>query len=296
MLTLFSIPKPFVGPIAVPQRNAIESWTRLHPDCEVILCGDDDGVQEAAAKFRARHIPEVARNEFGTPLLDSVFEKAECEASHPLLCYVNADIILLKDFLAAVRFVPFEKFLIVGQRWDIDLSEPIHFGADGWEDRLRRCVAEKGSLHPSTGIDYFVFRRGTVGKLPPFAVGRPGWDNWFIYRARSLGIPVVDATRVTTVIHQNHSYDHVKDSRDGTTEGPEAEQNRRLIGGWRHVFYIRDATHVLIPDRSRGGGSSVGMRRNLETLPVSALKICRQLNYLFGAGVRFLRKRLRFAT
>lgn|SRR5574341_524568 len=296
MLTLFAVPKPFVGATAVIQRNAIESWTRLYPDCEVILCGDDDGVEEAAAKFRTRHIPDVTRNEFGTPLLDSVFEKVEHEAAYPFLCYVNADIILLKDFLVALQSISFREFLMVGQRWDIDLSEPIDFGTDGWENRLRQRVAETGSLHPPTGIDYFVFPQGAMGRLLPFAVGRPGWDNWFIYRARSLGIPVVDATKVTTVVHQNHDYAHVKHARDGTAEGPEGERNRKLVGGWQNVFYIRDATHLLVPDRLSRGDGSVHVRRNLWTLPVSALKPCKQLNYLFGAVVRFLKRQLRLAA
>ena len=296
MLTLFSIPKPFAGRIATIQGNAIQSWTRLRPGCEVILFGDDAGVQEAAGQFHARHIPDVTRNEFGTPLLDSVFDRVEREASHPLLCYVNADIILRKDFLAAVQSIPFGKFLMVGRRWDIDLKEAIDFTDDGWDGPLEQLRTRQGTLHPSTGIDYFVFPRRLVGGLPPFAVGRPGWDNWFIYRARSLGIPVVDATRVTTVIHQNHDYTHVKEAIDNTAEGPEGERNRKLVGGWQNVFYIRDATHVLVPDRCRDRGSSARMRRNLWTLPVSALKPCKQLNYLFGAGIRFLKRRLRSAA
>lgn len=296
MLTLFSVPKPFVGAVAVIQRNAIQSWTRLHPDCEVILCGDDDGVQEAASQFHTRHIPTICRNEYGTPLLDSAFEQVERAANYSLLCYLNADIILPRNFLSAVRSIPFQSFLMVGQRWDIDLTESLNFESDDWEDRLRKYVAAKGSLHPPTGIDYFVFRRGTVGRLPPFAVGRPGWDNWFIYRARSLGIPVVDATRVTTVIHQNHDYTHVRKAIDDTAEGPEAGENRKLVGGWRHVFYIRDATHLLIPGKPGGGSVSIRLRRNFRTLPFRALKACKELNYLFGAGMRFLKRQLRRAT
>jgi hypothetical protein len=51
MLTIFTIPKPFRGHIEVIQRNAIESWLRLRPQCEIILCGDDPGVAEAASEY-----------------------------------------------------------------------------------------------------------------------------------------------------------------------------------------------------------------------------------------------------
>jgi len=46
MLTIFSTPKPFLGHIDVIQRNALQSWKRLHPDVEIILFGDDNGAAE----------------------------------------------------------------------------------------------------------------------------------------------------------------------------------------------------------------------------------------------------------
>ncbi|GAF74554.1 unnamed protein product, partial [marine sediment metagenome] len=195
MLTVFSVPKPFLGHIGIIQRNAIQSWTRLHPECEIILCGDELGTEEAAAENKARYIRSIARNEYGTPLLNSVFAQVRQTANHPLLCYVNADIILLRDFLEAVQRIWFPRFLAVGQRWDVHITEPWNFELSDWNQRLRRYVAEHGVLHPPAGSDYFVFPRDdALGKLPPFAVGRPGWDNWFIYRARKLGVPVVDIT------------------------------------------------------------------------------------------------------
>lgn len=292
MLTLFTIPKAFQGDTAIIQRNAIHSWIRLHPDCEIILCGDDDGVREAASKFRTRHIPYVTRNEFGTPLVDSVFENVEREARYPLLCYVNADIILMKDLISAVKSIRFHKFLMVGQRWDIDLVEPINFEKDGWEDCLWEHVDRNGSLQPPDGIDYFVFPRETIGILPPFAVGRPGWDNWLIYRARALGISVIDATGVVTAIHQNHDYAHVKHGVNGTWEGPEARRNREIVGGWEYFFTIRDATHYFASSRSASLGGPIFVRRRLGTLPVPALKATKRLAYFVGAGTRVLKRRL----
>ena len=39
MITLFTLPKPFVGHIGMIQRNAIQSWTRLHPDIDILMFG-----------------------------------------------------------------------------------------------------------------------------------------------------------------------------------------------------------------------------------------------------------------
>ncbi len=77
MLTIFTVPKPFRGHIGTIQRNAIRSWTRLRPECEVLLCGDDEGTAETAAELGVRHIAGIATNEMGSPLLSSVFAKAQ---------------------------------------------------------------------------------------------------------------------------------------------------------------------------------------------------------------------------
>jgi len=60
VLTLFTIPKAFNGHIAVIQRNAIQSWMRLHPEIEIILFGADEGTAEAAREFGLRYEPELA--------------------------------------------------------------------------------------------------------------------------------------------------------------------------------------------------------------------------------------------
>jgi hypothetical protein len=289
MMTLFAVPKAFHGHNAVIQRNAVASWTRLQPACEIILCGDDFGTEQAARDFGVKYLPDIARNDFGTPLIDSVFEQVEKTARYSLLCYVNADIILLESFIPAVRSIGFQEFLMVGQRWDLDVSEPIRYEAEEWEDDLKKLVDERGLLHPPTGIDYFVFPRQTQWSLPPFAVGRPGWDNWFICRARELGLPVVDATRAVTVVHQNHDYAHVKFAADKTTEGPEAIRNRELIGDWGRMFTIRDATHSL---QARGPASpSLYASRNFRTVPVALLKQWKRFSFLCGASGRVLKRR-----
>ena len=289
MITLFSIPKPFRGHIATIQRNAIQSWIRLKCDCEIVLCGDETGTAETAKEFNLKFVPDIACNQYGTPLVDSIFEQVERTARNSLLCYVNADIILLGSFIPAVHSINFREFLMVGQRWDLNVSEPIRYEAEEWEDDLKKLVHESGLLHPPTGIDYFVFPRRVRWSLPRFAVGRPGWDNWLICRARELRVPVIDATQAVTVVHQNHDYSHVKFATDRTTEGPEAIRNRELIGDWGRMFTIRDATHLLQPGSTVSG--SPYATKNFRTLPVTLLKHWKRFSFLCGAGRRVLKRR-----
>ena len=136
MLTLFAIPKHFRGHFATIQRNAILSWTRLTPRPEIVLFGNEEGTAEIAQELGLRHFPDVTRNEFGTPVLDDLFHKAEQHATTPLLGYVNGDIILTNDFGAAIDRVraKLERFMIVGRRWDLDWDQPLDVSQAGWAD------------------------------------------------------------------------------------------------------------------------------------------------------------------
>jgi len=269
MLTLFTTLKPCRGHIGVIQRNAIQSWCYLRPSVEIIVFGDALGTSEVATEFGIHHISGVDRNEYGTPLVSAMFAAAERLSDSPLMCYVNADIILMSDFLLAVRRLATEaSFLMVGRRWDLDLQEPLNFEQAGWEERLRTRAVCGGTLHSMTGIDYFVFPRGLWGALRPLAVGRPAWDNWIIYHARARGVRVIDATRVVTAVHQNHDYLHHPEGETGVWEGPEAKRNRELAGGLRCLFTLADATHLLTPWSVRPALSMTHVKRRLVTAPL----------------------------
>lgn len=267
MLTIFTIPKPFKGHISVIQENAIKSWTLLKPSCEIILFGDEEGIEEVAQELNLRHIKNVVKNEYGTPLLNDVFAKVNHEACNRTLCYVNADIVLLQDFIEAIKIIQAlkEAYLIVGQRWDVDIEVPWNFSVDNWQGTMQEHIRNHAKLHPPVGSDYFVFPQYHFESIPPFAVGRAGWDNWMIYNARTNKIPVIDATAVTTVIHQNHDYSHVKQNIGNTYENPESTQNREIIGNEDWICTLKDANYLL---------TSNGL---IKTDPRTIFSIARQL-------------------
>ena len=93
MLTILSTPKAFTGLFAVIQRNAIESWTKLEPRPEIILFGRDPGTAEICDELGLRHVPDVATNAQGTPLLSDMFITGQALATNPVVCWANADII-----------------------------------------------------------------------------------------------------------------------------------------------------------------------------------------------------------
>lgn len=246
-ITLFSAPKPFTDPhIALIQRNAIRSWTLL-PDVEVLLLGDETGLAEAARELGAKRIPSVARNANGTPLISSMFQLARENSHSSLLCIINADMILMPDFVEAARQVMNlkDKFVMVSQRWDLDVTESIEF-VTGWQDKLRNTVYATGSLHRPAGSDFFLFPPSCYAEVPDFAIGRAGWDNWMIYKARKEGWPVIDSTPAVMIVHQNHDYSHLPGGETHHTL-PESNENIRLAGGQANIRYtILDSTHQLV--------------------------------------------------
>src|SRR5689334_20434825 len=185
LIILFSAPKPFTNPhIAMIQRNAIQSWILL-PDVEVILLGEEAGLAEAARELGVKHIAHVARNESGTPLISSMFQLARENSNSDLLCIINADMILMPDFVEAVgrSRLQRDEFVLLSQRWDYDITSPLDFSA-GWQSQLRESVRKQNHLHRPAGSDFFLFPKRCYQDIPNFTIGRAGWDNWMIYKAR----------------------------------------------------------------------------------------------------------------
>lgn len=253
MLTFLTSPKPFRGHIGVIQRNAIRSWKLVHPDAEVVLFGDAEGAEEAARELGVRHVPQVKGNALGTPYLASILDGGRELTGNALLCYINCDIILLPDFRAALeRLVVLKSnFLMAGQRWDTDVTEPLDLSRPDWQVTIRQRALTANRRRAPRWIDYFAFSRDLFAdKTPPLVIGRAGFDNWMMWYARSAGARVVDASQVVVAIHQNHDYAHHPEGEKGIYHGEEALQNFALMQGGRYAT-LDNATHRLTPSGLR---------------------------------------------
>lgn len=249
MVTLFTIPKPFRGHIGTIQRNAIWSWTLLRPRPRIILFGNEEGAGGVARECNAQHVPDIACNEFGTPLLNDVLDKAYEQAGHGILFYVNADILLSSNFLTAVAAVSskLKRFLIVSKRIDLDVVERMEFQS-GWEESIQRRLGKEGVAGPHTAIDVFAFAGEMYRYAPPFAIGRMWFDHWFIKAARLAEVPVIDVSILAPVVHQNHDYAHVRGGRQEIFTSEEGLRNLRYYGSGPESFTLLDVTHELGPD------------------------------------------------
>lgn len=245
-ITLFSAPKPFTNPhIAMIQRNAIKSWTLLE-DVEVILLGNESGLAEIAKEFNIKHFPNVKVNESGVPLISSMFKLARENSNSELLCIINTDMILMDDFFESTKQAMKlkDKFVLLSQRWDYDITSAIDF-TEGWESRLRESVRKQNQLHRPAGSDFFLFPKSCYQDIPNFTIGRAGWDNWMIYKARKENWAVIDCTPSLMIVHQNHDYSHLPNAKPHY-DHPDTNVNIQLAGGQANIRYtILDSTHQL---------------------------------------------------
>lgn len=249
MITFFTTGKPFRGHDGIIQRNALKSWTLLHPDVEVILFGDEEGAAEVCAELGLRHEPEVERYQSKLPYVNSMFARAQQIARHEFLCYSNCDIVLFKDFVQAFErgLAWKKKFLMVAQRWDVDVKELIDFAAEGWDRDLRQRTITTGLLQIPDFMDFFVFPRGLYDQVPPLIVGYAYWDHWIVWKALSMGSAVLDASPAVLPVHQNHSYTTTPERSKGSRTDSLALRNFELSGNGKQFRSMRDSTHRMNP-------------------------------------------------
>ena len=273
-ITIFSTPKPFSDShINIIQRNAIGSWKALGSQVEVILIGDEPGLSEAAIDIGVRHIPEVEKNQLGTPLVHSIFNQARESTENEILMYINADIILLPECLPVIQSIHQQEkeFLLAGRRWDLDVTSEINFRGN-WAEELDDLRSREGKLRVPTAMDYFVFPRHLFQEIPPFAIGRAGWDNWMIYHAKLQPWPVIDVTPTMIVIHQNHDYGHLPDGKPHY-DLEESYQNVALSGGIKTLYDLLDVNLIFLGGKIRKKSFSLPCwLRKLERLVIPETK------------------------
>lgn len=261
-ITIFALPKPFVGDTARIQSNAFLSWMQLSPAVDVLLIGDEEGIGEFATDNNIAHVKEVERNVQGTPLVSNAFSVAHEVSSSEILVYCNADVILDESFVRAMELLSeqseFEQWLGIGQRTDLRIDRSLNFEDDDDLRWLKQHCISAGEKSSHVCKEYFAFTRGLFNDVPPFAVGRGNWDNWMVASVKPRGVPVIDLSKQITAIHQSHDYSHMQASRMNCyVNGEEALENQRLAAG-RNLISGAICTHRLSDD----GVGKIGLVRS----------------------------------
>jgi hypothetical protein len=187
---------------------------------------------------------QLEKNQFGVPVLKSMYAWAKRMCPHATTyTYVNGDILLHKNFVKTLdavvdHFRNNERFMVVGRRTNVDWAHNISLAdySDFQSPQSRPFIKNNTNTTISlkslttmassqTKFDYKGhFRRGKVfeayaedyftvsnnfdwSAIPPFVIGRPGYDNWLVdhgYHSHP-NIHVVDASSSILAIHMTDS-------------------------------------------------------------------------------------------
>lgn len=243
-LTIFSLPRPFIGEFDVIQHNAIISWRLGQPNAEIILFGNEKGTRQMARKVNARHYPNIGTNKFGTPYVNQIFTRAQKISRFNILCYVNADIIFIGNIESAIQQIQkkFKQFVLVIRRYDLKLEQRQDFNGN-WEEMIRKKLVEHGRKHQPGAVDAFIFTRGAYPRndFPAFLLGRQLWDGWLVWKAMEGHFPTIEITSAVTLIHQDHT--RTEDYLDPKQLLQEKSINRNLFEG--HKRNINQTLWIL---------------------------------------------------
>jgi hypothetical protein len=264
MFTIMTAFKPFQGAANIHQRNALKSWIRACGNPEILVFGDVPGLAEVARELGLTVIPDFPKGDDGRIRVDEAFRYAQKFGKFDRQFFINGDIVIMEDFATAFSCIRLPRFMMIGQRTDVDVTELIDFSREEGVGRARADLNQRGVLHLAWGLDYFAYTRGSIPELPPLYVGAAAWDNLMIFWCRRYRTPVVDATADVTIFHQNHE-------NFGMRECSSAQINLALAQSidktW--LFDATDASHWLSDGMLRTAAESrMRLARNISTLPI----------------------------
>ena len=237
MITIFSIPKPFINENKNIQINSIKNWSEIKKS-RIILFGNKDEDLNIPIEYKNLLIKSLGSNSYQTPLISDAFKNIKKESKDDIIIYTNCDIIFSEEINLIINFISsnFQKlgnFLCYGRRRDLSCE------LDYQNIKNKNFLINNSKLHSYSGIDYLIYKKDAEFELPNFAVGRPGWDNWLVYNLFKKGFKLIDVTKVLNVYHQKHRSAYTRYSQ-------ESLNNLKLITNYSEIFTIRNSTHRIV--------------------------------------------------
>ena len=262
-------PKQFKSPWAELQTRAIESWKAVAIESEVCIVAPRADI-ETLPEGLADYVVIAKENELSPlPLFGDIMKTAYQCSDADVFCYLNSDIIVPENFgqLEVERLE--QRFLVIGSRWDLteDAEHPESLDLESLTRYLSRNLKKgKVELHLPTGIDYFIFRRGTFDTLKPLIVGRGGYDAALLAFCLRSGIQLVDATKTYPILHQFHDYSHLPGAKKRVMQGEDATYNRKAHDIEHSGPIILDALYEMENGRIERAAWRCGVIRRLELI------------------------------
>lgn len=235
-VVIFSTFKPFLPDFETEQINALRSWKKLRCHPKIIIIGDDYGVKEVCKNEDVIYHPTVAKNKYGTPLVNDIFEQGWKYATNEDICiFVNGDIILTDSLCDGIdRFVKEfpnynkQKYLITALRWDWYNFKQIDFSDKNWEEEQIKKEMQGKYANPDS-IDIFIHKKNTIKNFPPSGIAKFSYDNWIVGYANKQFSITIDATKIIKIYHQfGKWYQNKQPCKRGTKSLELAENDKNV--------------------------------------------------------------------
>jgi len=191
-------------------RRLIKNWAALSPGLDPVLFVPSTEKNSSwidiaiSSNWTVRILHALRHN---LPIIRAMFKDVLSVSSTPFVGYANADVLFDRSLLATLRYlsesldISKQMVLIVGRRRNIDIKT-IDLGSG---DNLTK-ISQMDNIRPFIAVaqDYFIIsRRGLPwDEIPDFVVGRVGYDNWLVAKARDWNITLIDASRTVLALHQ----------------------------------------------------------------------------------------------
>lgn len=239
-MILFTSPKPFTDETAPVQLSAIRSWKTALPTAQIIIFGNEPGLEDLCMNESVEYGGAVEVDHQGIKNIGSVFRAATSLRQEEDLIFVNSDILLDSSALTAWEILISIRgpFLGTARRRCL----PPWVGPALGERELAQFLESHKHLArwgPASALDIFYFRGFRFETMPSFRIGQAAWDNWMIFEARRRGIPAIDLSRTLRPFHFDHNYRYSKGNPDpGRRHQERDNQNLDLLGGEAKRFHM----------------------------------------------------------
>lgn len=195
---------------------ALHMWAKEYEN--VLILGDNEHVCNALKNLNLPNVKCIVHkcthaNE-GKPILSCLLRTAESQTTTDSIAFSNSDLIYRGMKQAAQIATAYfdDAFLIVGRRLDIEFSElckslPHYYSSNvspKHASSFLEILKANGTYHNEYGIDYFLFKRGSLPlqEMPDFVIGAWKWDTWLLdTMTRKRIAPVIDGTDAIDAIH-----------------------------------------------------------------------------------------------
>jgi len=244
-MIIFSSPKPFHQATTPVQLSAMRSWAMACPLAKIFLFGDANNLLPICKQEGFFYGGSLPTTELGGEILSGMFVEMTDRHPEEVLLYLNSDIFLEPTLARSVQELESlpKPWLGACRRWCLS----------SWEGETKKekdlleflkSLDSRGYYGTASALDLFLFRGIDLHAMPPFRIGHAGWDNWMIYHARCMDIPVIDLSSLVRACHCRHDYSYARgNTSPDRRDGPLEEENVRILGRDSRRFHLGHATH-----------------------------------------------------